>query len=232
MTPLEQARRLCQDYGGAGVDLFRLPREVIAMAPAHRGSLPRSARQVVGAWLVVRAQQGDAEARDRLVSLWHEDLVRWCRWNAGRGIDPDDAAHEILLRVFRRLHTLTRPEGFGPWMWSVAWRVLRELERKPWLIRWLYSLEQRFTDPGPDPEEQLAQTERLDLVQRVLHALDLDDRALLWDAYVEGSTRAQIAERVGLPVGTVNRRLTQARQRFRQEAIRLGLGDTIHLGVA
>ncbi|MEO0604302.1 MAG: sigma-70 family RNA polymerase sigma factor, partial [Myxococcota bacterium] len=183
----------------------------------------RGPSDVVSAWLVERWRQGDGDARPRVLELWLAEVIRWCRWNARAGIDPLDLAHDVMVRAADRLTTLTRPLGIRPWLWAITWRVLREHERTPWRRRWALGVGIENPDPTPSVVEVLEGHERNAVVRDILQALPLEERTLLWHAYVDRRTRAEIADLTGLSEGTVNRRLTQARGGFRAEADRRGL---------
>jgi RNA polymerase sigma factor (sigma-70 family) len=224
---LEQARRLCREIGGAEVDRFAVPAAVIDRVDRTGRPMAEVVRDVVSGFWVRRDRAGDPVARSRLAGMWAPDVLRWCRWSAPRGVDPEEAAQEVLTRAMAALGRLPDPEAFRPWVWGITWRVLREQERGPWLRRWTFGLldkpsaEPPSEEPGADG--RIEHAERLAAVQAVLGALTLEERTLLWHAYVDGCTRAEIAERTGLSVGTLNRRLTHARERFGKEATRRGL---------
>ena len=216
MTPLDQARRLCRELGGPEVDLFHLPSRAVAHAEATGWPLDETVQDLVSGWLATRAQRGDVASRRQLLAMWRVEVLRWCTWNGRRGVDPEDLAHDVLVRAMQRLSRLTRPDGFRPWLWAVAWRVLREHERQPWRRRRVASTrDPERPSPHPGAEERLLADERAREVQDVLQALPLDERTVLWHAYVDRRTRAHIAQLTGWSQGTVNRRLTRARKRFR-----------------
>lgn len=222
MSALDEARRWCREIGGPEIDLWQLPAEAVARAER----VGRPLREVVvdlvsGGW-AARAREGDLAARQALLQLWRGEVLRWCRWSAAAGVDAEDAAHDVLVRAVHRLGTLQRPDGFRPWLWAITWRVLREHER-PWRLRWRGRIVREPASPEPPADVALQEVERDLLVAEVLRALPLEQRTLLWHAYVDGRTRGQLAEITGEPEGTVNRRLTEARRRFREEAARRGL---------
>jgi RNA polymerase sigma-70 factor, ECF subfamily len=222
MDRLDEARRLARQIAGDEADLWTLPAAAVARAEACGRPLAEVVLDLVsGAW-AVRARDGDEAARKALLHRWRGEVLRWCRWNVAAGVDAEDVAHDVLVRAVQRLHTLTRPDGFRPWLWAITWRVLREHERRPWR-RWLGLADRDPPSEAALPSEALEEAQRTDQVQAVLRALDLEERGLLWHAYVDGRTRPQLAEIMGWSEGTVNRRLTEARARFREEAQRRGL---------
>jgi len=64
------------------------------------------------------------------------------------------------------------------------------------------------TDPWPNQEARV-------LVRDALAALDPLDRTLVGEAYLEGRSHAELAERHALPLGTVKSRIRRALQRLR-----------------
>ncbi|MBX2802199.1 MAG: sigma-70 family RNA polymerase sigma factor [Myxococcales bacterium] len=229
MSTLDEARRLCRALGGDRTDLWSLPAEVVERAAQTDRPLPEVAKDVVSAWYVRQVQQGDRGAVAPLLELWHLDVVRWCRWNAPAREGADDAAHDVMLRAARRLHTLQEVYRVRAWLWAITWRVLREQRRKPWFRRWVFGTTPD-THPSPTPcaHEALEAHERDAAIRHVLERLSLEERTMLWHAYVERRTRPQIATLMNLPTGTVNRLLTQARRVFRAEAERIGLSPHPH----
>jgi RNA polymerase sigma factor (sigma-70 family) len=67
-------------------------------------------------------------------------------------------------------------------------------------------------DPGDNPEEALAHRERLDRLERALSALPVELRECLVLRELEELSYKEIAQVIGLPVGTVMSRLWRARQ--------------------
>jgi RNA polymerase sigma-70 factor (ECF subfamily) len=79
-------------------------------------------------------------------------------------------------------------------------------------------------DPSDDPEEALAHRERLDSLERALSALPVELRECLVLRELEELSYKEIAQVIGLPVGTVMSRLWRARQAI--------LGARVEGGVA
>lgn len=223
-SKLERARRLCRELGGPQIDLWSLPNRALERSEAAGRPLAEAVQDVVSGWLAVAARDGDDDARERLVRMWRREVVRWCRWNGARGVEAEDAAHDVLVRALQRLDRLHRPEGFRPWLWAIAWRVLREYERRPWRTRWLLGdTGDEHVSPEASVPEAIEGAQRMEEIREILKGMPLEERSLLWHAYVDGRSRAQIAELTGWAEGTLNRRLTRARKRFRTEAARRGL---------
>jgi RNA polymerase sigma-70 factor, ECF subfamily len=77
---------------------------------------------------------------------------------------------------------------------------------------------QTFTDHVSDynpPLEFVTVEERSNLVREALKQLSPDDRQILEAAYYEGLSQSQLAERDGIPLGTVKSRARQALKKLR-----------------
>ena len=73
--------------------------------------------------------------------------------------------------------------------------------------------EEASSDPPPD--EVVSEHERRDKVQAVLAELPADQADVVHLAYVEGLSHSEIAERLGLPLGTVKSRMRLAYHKVR-----------------
>jgi RNA polymerase sigma-70 factor (ECF subfamily) len=158
--------------------------------------------------LVRAAQGGDPGAIDELIDALHP-LVRRI---AGRVAGPhaEDAAQEALLAVFRDLRTLRTPEAIVSWASAVAARVAARVERN----------DRRQHGPASpsDPDRGASWTDHDALeVTDVLARLPAGDHALLVLRDLQGLSEREVAEALGVPVGTVKSRVHRARRRFREE---------------
>jgi RNA polymerase sigma-70 factor (ECF subfamily) len=134
--------------------------------------------------------------------------LREARRVLGTDTLAEDAAQEAALRAWRyRERGGREPDRPGAWLGRIAQREALRLVARPRLE----PLE--GIDPsGPSHDDDVAR--RL-AVERALAGLPTADRALLHAHYVEDLTCAQVAQRFGLPVGTVKVRLYRLRGRLR-----------------
>lgn len=152
----------------------------------------------------------------------HFDYV----WNALRrlGIPADeleDTTHDTFLQVFRQLAAYDPARPAKPWLFGFAFRVA-SAHRKKRLRRPAASTDSvELPDPGAGSYEQLALRQRLELAQRVLDAMDLDQRAVFILHELDGFTMQEVAASVGIPLATAYSRLRLARQAFESIARRL-----------
>ncbi|NQU20402.1 MAG: sigma-70 family RNA polymerase sigma factor [Candidatus Nealsonbacteria bacterium] len=164
--------------------------------------------------LVIRVQQGAAEALSQLVQRWQDRLWRL----AWRLTDDEQAAWDVLQDVWvvigRRIGRLADPAAFPAWAYRITSNKSRDWIRRRQRIRRAdeaYSGRRREADSDENPaERQHAE------LRDALADLPGRDRAILSLRYEDDFSTAQIAEILGIPPGTVKSRLYYARQRLRR----------------
>ena len=164
--------------------------------------------------LVIRAQEGGAEALSDLVSRWQDRLWRL----AWRLTDDEQAAWDVLqeawIVISRRIGRLGDPSAFPAWAYRITSNKSRDWIRRRQRMRRAdeaYGERWREADGG----ENHAERQYADL-REALADLAGRDRAILSLRYEDGFSTAEIGEILGIPAGTVKSRLHYARQRLRR----------------
>lgn len=172
---------------------------------------------------------GDPQAADRLFVTWGPVVLRWCARLGGPQIDEEDAAHDVFEQVFAKVHTLRDPRAFPAWLYAATRRVVIDHRRRAWLRRWVPGLVPDRADPHAERK-----SERDALAVGVRAALDLlptDLREVLVLCEMEERNATEVADLLGVPLGTVKSRLRRAREQFAEQARRRGLEPDHDLGV-
>jgi RNA polymerase sigma-70 factor, ECF subfamily len=166
---------------------------------------------------LVRLAIDDAPgALDRLCDEWLPIVLGWTTRLAGPRVDPEDAAHDVFIVVFRRLPELNRPEAFGAWLYGITRRVISAHRRRAWLRRWLPGGVPELPSGLPDPSRHAEQGDVADRVWAALDELPLHHREVLVLCDLEERADSEVAEMLGIPKGTVKSRLRRARLALRQ----------------
>jgi DNA-directed RNA polymerase specialized sigma24 family protein len=101
---------------------------------------------------ILAAQQGSAEAWRALFGRWCPVVVGWCRYLGGGRVDPEDAAHEVFVRLHRRFASLSSPEQFRAFLYGITRRVVAEHRRRQWWQRFSPWPVRPPLETRPDPE--------------------------------------------------------------------------------
>jgi RNA polymerase sigma-70 factor (ECF subfamily) len=169
---------------------------------------------VVEAGLLARARTGDLDAFVELIGL-HDRALRALAYRLLE--DPqqmDDALQEAYLRAFQSLGGFEGRSAFGSWLHRIVYNVCMDQLRRRRGGRHLSLAEaEEIPDPMPDPGEVAAR--RLDLAA-ALASLPPKMRATVLLVDAEGMDYRTAAQVLGVPVGTVRSRLSQARGLLRR----------------
>ncbi len=121
--------------------------------------------------------------------------------------DAADAVQDTLTKAWEKRNILARPEQFKPWVMRVLVNQCKDVLRKR-KRRSFYPLEEKVASMGP-PAPQPP-------VMESINALKPELRTVIMLHYVDGYAVQEIAESLGIPLGTVKTRMRTARKRLQQ----------------
>ncbi|MBX9683409.1 MAG: sigma-70 family RNA polymerase sigma factor [Hyphomicrobium sp.] len=163
------------------------------------------------------AERGDVEAFRKLFQAY---APRVKAYMMRQGADPNTAeelAQETLLTVWRKAGLYSGEKGSATtWIFTIA-RNLR-IDRLRRELSWVELPDGHDEEPSPDalPDELLSQQQRKLRVQTALATLPPDQLEVVSLSYIEGLSHSEIAERLGLPLGTVKSRMRLAYHKVRE----------------
>lgn len=186
---------------------------------ARRRARPGTDR-MLDADLVTAAAAGDRDAFDELVRRHQRAIVNLARAMTGGAADAEDLAQEAFVRAWKSLRQFRGESAFHTWLHGIALNVIRTHRGRMARLRRL--LFERPPDADIDPVELASVDERTDErlalrdgIDRALAQLPDDLRAAIVLRDVLGFEYREIAETLGVPIGTVESRIFRARQRLR-----------------
>jgi len=178
------------------------------------------------------ARGGDRTAFGRLIEQHLTAARRLALAAVGQPSDADEAVQEASVVAWRKLDSLQDPGAFRAWFMRIVWR--KALDRRRSIRTWF----ERFSSsssggtmpafeaaaPDPSPDALLISRELEHAIAQVIRALPgrLRDPFLL---AASGDHRyEEIAALLGMPIGTVKWRISEARRVIRMKLERLGHG--------
>jgi RNA polymerase sigma-70 factor (ECF subfamily) len=177
---------------------------------------------VMDSYWLEQCREGDSLAIERLVQTHQRDVYRLALSILE---DPDDADDEVFLSALRGLDSFRANASFKTWLFSITVNVcrsrLQRFKRRDRLKQILQSLfHLRGDQPYPersrrDPESEAIRNESDAALWHAVHALDEKYRIPIVLRYYHDLPVADIAEMLGIPVGTVHSRLNHAREQLR-----------------
>lgn len=164
--------------------------------------------------------RGTLDLRD--VHEAHADFVWASLVRLGvRRSDLADVHQDVFLIVHKRLHTYDGRAPLRSWLFGVCRCKAAAYRRRSWFRREepTDALDE-WSDEAttPDPEAAAEMREARAELNAILNRMDVEKRAVFVMFEIEGMPCEQIAETMGVPVGTVYSRLHGARK-FVEKAI-------------
>jgi RNA polymerase sigma factor (sigma-70 family) len=181
--------------------------------------------------LVALARTGDRAAFGRLIEDHLTAARRLALAAVGQPMDADEAVQDASVAAWTRLDGLQDPAAFRGWFMRIVWRKALDRRRsvRTWLERFGVSASDdrpmEFATADPSPDALLMSRELAAAIAQVVKALPrkLRDPFLL---AASGDHRyEEIAALLGMPIGTVKWRISEARRLIRMKLDRLGHGD-------
>jgi RNA polymerase sigma-70 factor, ECF subfamily len=166
-----------------------------------------------------------ARSDDRLRAAVGDHLALVWRVLRRSGLGPadaEDASQDVFWVLAQRCHEV--PErAQRSFLVSTALRVASDRKLSKWHRSVSSGLDaEQYESQAPLPDEALARRRAAALLDAALDTLDDSDRAVFVLAEIEQMTRAEVAESLGIPEGTVASRLRRAREALTRAVRRLG----------
>jgi RNA polymerase sigma factor (sigma-70 family) len=147
-------------------------------------------------------------------------------WLLRDGEEARDVSQEALVRLWR--HRSDVPEAAArSWLLRTTHRLCLDRHRRgaarPEIAEGEATLEAQRADPAPDPERAAASAGLGGVLARALGRLAPRDRAIVLLREVEDLPYDEIAETLGIPLGTVKAALHRSREKLREALLRAGV---------
>jgi RNA polymerase sigma-70 factor (ECF subfamily) len=167
--------------------------------------------------VVARAREGDVEAFESLYQTHAGRVLTVCQRMAEDPTEAEDWAQEAWIRAWTRLESFRGDARFSTWMHRLTVNLILDRRRRDekWRKRIVDMDESDRADALGRWDPQVGT--RMDLEQAVKSLPD-GARTVFLLHEVEGYKQQEIAERLGIRVGTVKSQLHRAR-RLLQEVL-------------
>jgi RNA polymerase sigma-70 factor (ECF subfamily) len=192
-----------------------------------KGAVPSAASDEA---LLARIRDRDSAALRALFTRYHGRVFHFVM---RRLHDPglaEEVVADVFFEVWRSIDHFQGASRPSTWLFGIAHfkatgahRDRSRFKRASVVPTKVESLH-RVPD-GADAGARLIAREELAIVRRALAGMPGEQREVLELAVIEGLPYEQIAERLGVPEGTIKTRVSRARAKLRRGIERLGLED-------
>lgn len=179
------------------------------------------------AQLIRRARDGDAPAFGMLVESYERRVFNLAYRMCGNREDAADLAQEALVRAFRAMRRFREQAQFSTWLYRIVVNVCLDYQRSR-MRHPTVSLDEpvsghdgdiprQVVSEDPDPAVQYERAEIQAAVHRAIGRLAADHRAVVIMRDIQGMAYEEIADVLGVALGTVKSRLNRARMALKEE---------------
>jgi len=174
--------------------------------------------------LVAAVRRGDDRAFELLYSRYHARIHAYVVGMVKDHARAEDVTQEVFVSAIRRMRETERPIAFKPWIYEIAKNACIDQFRRTRRAQEI-SLE---ADEGPAPSDYLVGSEPtpdaavaakqdLDNLRGAFIGLSDTHHEILVMRELEGLSYRELADVLGIPIGTVMSRLSRGREALRGE---------------
>jgi RNA polymerase sigma-70 factor, ECF subfamily len=161
--------------------------------------------------LVMQAQEGDREAFSLLAGASVDRLYAIARVTLRDADRAEDAVQEALVRCWRDLPSLRDPDAFDAWLRRILMHTITNEFRRGRR----HEAVVRVIEQEPSVGDDTALTADRDAIERGFRRLSVEHRAVLVLRHLQGLSVPEVADAIGVPVGTAKSRLHYATEALR-----------------
>ncbi len=171
---------------------------------------------------VKAAQTGDKEAIEKLYRQYRGRIWFFVRKNVSSQAAAEDIVSDTFLTAIEKLPDLHRPDSFGSWLYSIAYRKCTDYLNSESEKAHFDSCEEldrtvenaAFSEPVMIPSDYIENEETKQLLREAIDSLKPETRSAIIMYYFEELSVAEVAKALGLKENTAKQRLYAARKKL------------------
>lgn len=170
------------------------------------------------AQLVVLALDGDSVAFETLFKRYREEIYTLCMGRtSGNKEDANDLVQETFVKVFLNLEKYDSKYTFGQWIYTIARNTFIDYVRRRrdnLSIDTLTSAPSLTPTTEEEPDQRIINEQHSVQIERCMASLPDKYRQMAEMRFVKELSYEEIAQQMGLPIGTVKTQIFRARERL------------------
>jgi len=189
-----------------------------ATEPAATASSTADENQQMVALVVLVAENRD---RTAFMQIFRHFAPRVKGFLVGRGLTShaaDDVLQEVMLAIWNKAGSYDPAKAaISTWIFTIArYKYIDRLRRESRHKTDSDDLDLKPSD-APVADDDVLQDQRQNAVQAAIANLPADQQSVIFLSFIKGLAHSEIAEQLGLPLGTVKSRIRRAFARLREE---------------
>jgi RNA polymerase sigma factor (sigma-70 family) len=169
--------------------------------------------------LVHDSQTGSPEAFGLLVARFQNMAYGYAYAILGDFDLAQDVAQEAFVEAYQILPALREPFAFPAWLKRIVYKHCDRIKRRKQHPTIPLEYIEEVAIPQPGPAELIERSEMRSQMNKAIHAIPANLRAVAILFYISGYSHQEIADFLGVPVKTVKSRLHTSRQRLKERML-------------
>ena len=175
--------------------------------------------------IIRRALAGDSQAFEWIVRRYRPGLYKLVLRMVKNPQEAEDIVQETFIKAFNALPSFSEEYAFSTWLYKIAINHCIDHFRKKKLPTLSLDkpidakegeIKREFPDRGLTPEGAVLRRERHRLVQEAIQKLPEHYRTVIILRHQEERSYEEIAQILGIPLGTVKARIFRAREMLKK----------------
>jgi RNA polymerase sigma-70 factor (ECF subfamily) len=180
--------------------------------------------------LIVRCKSGDRKAFDELITRYQRYVFNLIYQHLGDIDELEDVAQEVFLRIFKFIRKYRGSASLESWIYKIVLNYCRTHARRRNVISRLFlpvtrqqdeertfEILDTLPDQTYDPAKTIEQRRIVQEILKAVHSLPSIYSDILIMREVNELSYEEIAEILGISIGTVKSRISRARDLVRQK---------------
>ncbi|TVR63068.1 MAG: sigma-70 family RNA polymerase sigma factor [Spirochaetaceae bacterium] len=174
--------------------------------------------------LVLRAKAGDRAACESIARIYLKRVYATAYRILRNVDDAADIAQETFIRAFASISTFDESRPLYPWLARIAKNLALNTTRRSEYGTAELPDDDLMRGVGLSPDEAAERAEQLSSIRRAIDSLNGPFREIIVLKHFEDCSYAEIADILGIPIGTVMSRLYNARRALHDRLQRIEEG--------
>ena len=160
--------------------------------------------------LVLRSQQGDAQAFGELYEMFSKDMYRFAWYYTGNKYSAEEAVSEAALSAFENIPSLKKAASFKPWLFKILYNECKRQQKSKIIsVSFCESTDEEKEYITGDADEAIA-------LKNALKKLSDEEREILILYYSCGYSSKEISSITGIRASTLRSKISRATEKLRK----------------
>lgn len=180
---------------------------------------------------IEKAKLGDMESFEKLI-VSHEKMVYNVAYRMmNNQEDALDLSQEVFIKAFRKMKDFNEKSSFSTWIYRITVNAcIDEMRKRKGKQNFSIdqvlegengNYEQQFVSKEETPEETILKQEKQSEILNALNTLSEEHKTVIILRELQGLSYEEIAETVGMTLGTVKSRISRARIHLKTEILKI-----------